>query len=91
MKALYNHDPDRGFPEIVSAWIEAGADIETRIGCGAKNEGGRTALMMVRDKDHVEVINQLHEAELELNDDLSCGSRTPPGVNVVTSMKNPDH
>lgn len=74
MKALYNPDPDRGFPEIVSAWIETGADIETRIGYGAKNEGGRTALMMVRDKDHVEVINQLHEAELELN-------------NVVTSMK----
>jgi hypothetical protein len=46
---------------------------------------------MAKDKDYVEVINQLHEAELELNDDLSCGSRTPPGVNVVTFMKNPDH
>lgn len=118
MKALYNHELDRGFPEIVSALIDAGANIETQIGYGirplmlaagygeagvvdvllkagadvrAKNEGGRTALMMAKDKDYVEVINQLHEAELELNDDLSCGSRTPPGVNVVTFMKNPDH
>lgn len=118
MKALYNHELDRGFPEIVSALIDAGANIETQIGYGirplmlaagygeagvvdvllkagadvrAKNEGGRTALMMAKDKDYVEVINQLHEAELKLNDDLSCGSRTPPGVNVVTFMKNPDH
>ena len=118
MKALYNHDLNRGFPEIVSALVDAGADFETPIGYGtrplmlaagygeagvvevllkagadvrAKNEGGRTALMMAKDKDYVEVINQLHEAELELNDDLSCGSRTPPGVNVVTFMKNPDH
>lgn len=118
MKALYNHELNRGFPEIVSALVDNGADIETQIGYGtrplmlaagygeagvvevllkagadvrAKNEGGRTALMMAKDKDYVEVINQLHEAELELNDDLSCGSRTPPGVNVVTFMKNPDH
>lgn len=118
MKALYNHDLNRGFPEIVSALVDAGADFETQIGYGtrplmlaaaygeagvvevllkagadvrAKNEGGRTALMMAKDKDYVEVINQLHEAELELNDDLSCGSRTPPGVNVVTFMKNPEH
>lgn len=118
MKALYNHELNRGFPEIVSTLIGAGADIETQIGYGtrplmlaagygeagvvdvllkagadvrAKNEGGRTALMMAKDKDYVEVINQLHEAELELQDDLSCGSRTPPGVNVVTFMKNLDH
>jgi ankyrin repeat protein len=118
MKALYSHEIKRGFPEIVSALIEAGADFETRIGYGirplmlaagygeagvvdvllkagadvrAKNEGGRTALMMVEAKDYVEVINQLHEAEMELDDGASCGSRTPPGVNVVTFMKNPDH
>lgn len=118
MKALHNHGLNRGFPEIVSALIAAGGNIETQItyatrplmlaaGYGeagvvgvllkagadvrAKNEGGRTALMMAKDKDYVEVINQLHEAELEFNDDLSCGSRTPPDVNVVTFMKNPGH
>jgi len=118
MKALYNHELNRGFPEIASALIDAGADIEARVSYGtrplmlaaaygeggvvdvllkagadvrAKNEGGRTALMMAKDKDYVEVINQLHEAELALDDDLSCGSRTPPGVNVVTFMKNPSH
>lgn len=116
MKALHNHALNRGFPEIVSALIGAGADIETRIGYGtrplmlaagygeagvvdallkagadvrAKNEGGRTALMMAKDRHYVEVINLLHEAELELDDDPACGSRTPPGVNVVTFMKNP--
>ncbi len=69
----------------VDVLLKAGADVR------AKNEGGRTALMMAKDKDYVEVINQLHEAELELDEDLSCGSRTPPGVNVVTFMKNPAH
>lgn len=118
MKALYNHEMDRGFPEVVQELISAGADIETQIGYGirplmlaagygqagvievllkagadvrAKNEGGRTALMMVKDKDYVEVINQLHEAELELGDELACGSRTPPGVNVVTFLRDPSH
>lgn len=118
MKALHNHGLNRGFPEIVSILIAAGAVIETQIGYGtrplmlaagygeagvvdvllkagadvrAKNEGGRTALMMAKDKDYVEVINQLHEAEMELDDDLSCGSRTPPDINVVTFMKNPGH
>lgn len=118
MKALYNHEMNRGFPEVVHALIEAGADIETQIGYGirplmlaagwgeagvvdelikagadirAKNEGGRTALMMVKDKDYVEVINQLHEAELDLGDELACGSRTPPGANVVTFLKPPAH
>lgn len=118
MKALYNHELNRGFPEVVQTLIDAGAGIETQIGYGirplmlaagygeagvieillkagadvrAKNEGGRTALMMVKDKDYIEVINQLHEAELDLSDDLACGSRTSPGVNVVKFMKNPDH
>ncbi len=114
MKALYNHEMDRGFPDVVHALIAAGAEIETQIGYGirplmlaagygeagvvdelikagadlrAKNEGGRTALMMAKDKNYVEVINQLHEAELALGDELACGSRTPPGVNVVTFLR----
>lgn len=118
MKAIFNHELNRGFPEIAQALIDAGAEIETQIGYGirplmlaagygeagvvevllkagadvrAKNEGGRTALMMVKDKDYIEVINQLHEAELALGDDLECGSRTPPGVNVIKFMKNPGH
>ncbi|HUW49841.1 MAG TPA: ankyrin repeat domain-containing protein [Sulfuricella sp.] len=118
MKALYNHELNCGFPDVVQTLIDAGAGIETQIGYGIRplmlaagygeagvvevllkagadvraiNEGGRTALMMVKDKDYIEVINQLHEAELELGDDLACGSRTPPGVNVVKFMKNPDH
>jgi hypothetical protein len=70
---------------VVDVLLKAGVDVR------ATNEGGRTALMMVKDKDYVEVINQLHEAELELGDELACGSRTPPGANVVTFMRNPDH
>jgi len=118
MKAMYNNEEDRGYPDVVDTLIKAGADVETQIAYGvrplmlaaaygqaavvdlllaagadvrATNEGGRTALMMVKDKDYVEVINQLHEAELDLGDDLACGSRTPPGVNVVTFLKNPEH
>lgn len=74
-----------GQAAVVDVLLKAGVDVR------ATNEGGRTALMMVKDKDYVEVINQLHEAELELGDDLACGSRTPPGVNVVTFLKKPDH
>lgn len=74
-----------GEASVVEVLLKAGAEVR------AANEGGRTALMMVKDKDYIEVINQLHEAELELGDDLACGSRTPPGVNVIKFMKNPDH
>ena len=114
MKAVYNSDLDQGFPEVVQALIEAGADVEAQIvyatrplmlaaGYGeagvvevllaagadplAKNEGGRTALMMVKDKDYIDVINLLHEAESKAEAGGSCGSRTPPGVNVVTFLK----
>lgn len=73
-----------GEAEVVDVLIKAGADVK------ARNEGGRTALMMVKDKDYIEVINLLHEAEslIDLESaDGGCGSRTPPGVNVVTFLK----
>jgi ankyrin repeat protein len=119
MKALYNHDLDQGFPEIVSALIAAGADIETQIGYGtrplmlaagygqagvvdvllaagadvrAENEGGRTARMMAEDKDYVEVINQLYQAELSLGDlKGACSTNAAPSVSVVTFVRNPGH
>ena len=52
----------------------------------AKNDGGRTALMMVKDRDYVDVINILHEAELALGGE-GCGTRNAPGMQVVTFLK----
>lgn len=65
---------------VVEVLLAAGADP------AAKNEGGRTALMMVKDRDYVDVINLLHEAELALGGE-SCGSRNAPGMQVVTFLK----
>ena len=121
MCAVYNADLDRGFPEVVQALIDAGADIESKIfyairplmlaaGAGeagvvqvllkagvdskARNEGGRTALMMVKDKDYIDVINLLHEAESMVEqgqDGADCGSRNAPNANVVTFLKKDKH
>ncbi len=118
MKACFNDEMDRGFPDIVQALIDAGADIEKQIVYGtrplmlaagrgeasvvdvllkagvdvlAKNEGGRTALMMVKEKFYTEVINQLHEAELALDPAPGCGSKLAPDSNVVTFLKRPEH
>ena len=67
---------------VVEALLAAGADP------AARNEGGRTALMMVKDRDYVDVINLLHEAELALGGE-GCGTRNAPGMQVVTFLKKP--
>jgi ankyrin repeat protein len=36
MKAIYNYELDRGFPDIVAALIEAGAEIENQIAYGTR-------------------------------------------------------
>ena len=123
MKACYNADMDRGFPEVISRLIAAGADPNVKIGYGirplmlaggygeasvcealiaggadvlARNDGGLTALMMVKDKFYVDVINILHAAERDAGvGEGSCSTKNAPGSNVVTFLKppvrNPDH
>ena len=118
MKAVYNAELDRGFPDVVQALIDAGANIEATIAFGvrplmlaagygeaavvevlldagadfrAQNEGGRTALMMVKEKHYVDVINLLHEIEQEAGEGQGCGSKTAPGANVVTFHKPGSH
>ena len=65
---------------VVQALLVAGADPL------ARNEGGRTALMMVKDRDYVDVINILHEAE-SMRGTADCGSRNAPDMKVVTFLK----
>jgi ankyrin repeat protein len=69
-----------GEAAVVAVLLAAGADP------AARNEGGRTALMMVKDRDYVDVINILHEAELALGGE-GCGTRNAPGMQVVTFLK----
>jgi ankyrin repeat protein len=74
-----------GETAVVDALLKAGADVL------AKNEGGFTALMMVKQKFYVDVINLLHEAEqLAGLGENSCASKNAPGSNVVTFMKKPE-
>ncbi len=71
-----------GETDVVAALLEAGADVL------AKNEGGFTALMMVKQKHYVDVINLLHEAEQEAGvGEGSCGTKNAPGSNVITFLK----
>ena len=111
--ACHNPELDRGFPEIVSMLIEAGADFEKPIGYGirplmiaagygeaavvevllkagaqfgAKNEGGRTALQMATDKNYIDVINLLWEAEMLSGETGACGSK-PSSATVVNFFR----
>jgi ankyrin repeat protein len=71
-----------GETAVVEVLLQAGADVL------AKNEGGYTALMMVKQKHYVDMVNLLHEAEqLAGLGEGSCTSKTAPGINVVTFMK----
>lgn len=79
-----------GEAAVCDALIQGGADVL------AKNDGGLTALMMVKDKFYVDVINILHAAEREAGvGEGSCSTKNAPGSNVVTFLKplarNPDH
>jgi len=67
---------------VVETLLEAGAEVT------ARNEGGLTALMMVKQKHYVDVINLLHQAEqLAGVGEGSCSTKNAPGSNVVTFLK----
>ncbi|MDD5058108.1 MAG: ankyrin repeat domain-containing protein [Sideroxydans sp.] len=73
-----------GETDVVAVLLNAGADVL------ARNEGGYTALMMVKQKHYVDVINLLHEAEQMAGiGEGSCASKNVPGSNVITFMKRP--
>ena len=71
-----------GETAVVETLLNAGADVL------ARNEGGLTALMMVKQKHYVDVINLLHEAEQTAGvGEGSCTTKNAPGSNVVTFLK----
>jgi ankyrin repeat protein len=71
-----------GETAVVETLLHAGADVL------ARNDGGLTALMMVKQKHYVDVINLLHEAEREAGvGEGSCSTKNAPGSGVVTFLK----
>jgi ankyrin repeat protein len=71
-----------GETAVVETLLKAGADVL------ARNDGGLTALMMVKQKHYVDVINLLHEAEQDAGvGEGSCSSKNVPGSKVVTFLK----
>jgi ankyrin repeat protein len=71
-----------GETAVVQTLLDAGADVL------ARNDGGLTALMMVKEKFYVDVINLLHEAERDAGvGEGSCSTKNAPGSNVVTFLK----
>jgi ankyrin repeat protein len=74
-----------GETAVVEVLLDAGADVL------ARNEGGYTALMMVKQKLYVDVINLLHQAEQLLGvGEGACDSKNAPNSGVVTFMKRPE-
>jgi len=72
-----------GEAAVVETLLKAGADVL------ARNDGGLTALMMVKEKFYVDVINLLHEAERNAGvGEGSCSTKNAPGSNVVTFLKS---
>ena len=71
-----------GETAVVETLLRAGADVL------ARNDGGLTALMMVKQKHYVDVINLLHEAEGGAGvGEGSCTTKNAPGSSVVTFLK----
>jgi len=71
-----------GETAVVETLLRAGADVT------ARNEGGLTALMMVKQKHYVDVINLLHEAERDAGvGEGSCSSKNEPDSKIVTFLK----
>lgn len=71
-----------GETAVAEVLLNAGADVL------ARNEGGYTALMMVKQKHYVDVINLLHEAEQAAGvGEGSCTTKNAPGSNVITFLK----
>ncbi len=71
-----------GETAVCETLLKVGADVM------ARNEGGLTALMMVKQKHYVDVINLLHEAERNAGvGEGSCSSKNEPGSNVITFLK----
>jgi ankyrin repeat protein len=79
-------------PLMLAAGYGETAVVETLLGAGAdvlaRNEGGLTALMMVKEKFYVDVINLLYEAERAVGvGEGSCSTKHAPGSSVVTFLK----
>lgn len=69
---------------VVETLLKAGADVL------ARNEGGLTALMMVKEKFYVDCINLLHEAGHDAGVGVgegSCATKNAPNSRVVTFLK----
>jgi len=71
-----------GETAVAETLLKAGADVM------ARNEGGLTALMMVKQKHYVDVINLLHEAERDAGvGEGSCSSKNASDSHLVTFLK----
>lgn len=71
-----------GESAVVETLLNAGADVL------ARNDGGLTALIMVKEKFYVDVINLLHEAERNAGvGEGSCSTKNAPGSKVVTFLR----